>query len=142
MDDLKRQFNRIGMRYTAQRSLVHQLFLGSPCGLTIPEAVSALKDRRVGETTIYRTVRALQEIGRLCWVHDHKGEHRYVACGSRHSHPIVCTVCGKVAECRTCELSVLEKLLGLETGYTVEGHHLEFYGKCADCSRLPAQETQ
>ena len=141
-DELKHQFNELGMRLTNQRRMIYELFENSPCGLTIPEAAAALKDQNVGEVTIYRTVKALQEVGRIYWVHDQNGEHRFVTCSSGHSHPLVCRGCGKVVECRTCGISVLEKLLSLETGFTVEGHHLEFYGICPDCNAVIEKKDQ
>ena len=133
MEDLRDQFNQLGMRFTAQRRMIYELFESSPRGLTVAEAAAALKDRNVGEVTIYRTIRALQDIGRLQWVHDENGEHRFVACSSVHSHPVACRRCGRVVQFRTCEMSILEKLLSLETGFAIEGHHLEFYGICPAC---------
>jgi len=134
LNELKRQFHRLGMRFTSQRRRIFELFENCPRGLTITEAVATLRDEGVGEVTIYRTVKALQEIGRLRWVHDQNGEHRFVACTSEHSHPLVCKRCGKVTEFETCELSLIEKLLSIQTGFTIEGHHLEFYGVCPNCN--------
>jgi len=37
----------------------------------------------------------------------------------------------------SCNLTLLEKLLELETGYRIEGHELELYGLCPQC-RLSA----
>jgi Fur family ferric uptake transcriptional regulator/Fur family peroxide stress response transcriptional regulator len=37
-------------------------------------------------------------------------------------------------ECSDCDLAVLEKLIAKQTGFAVEGHHLEFFGVCPDCS--------
>ena len=61
MEDLRDQFNQLGMRFTAQRRMIYELFESSPRGLTVAEAAAALKDRNVGEVTIYRTIRALQD---------------------------------------------------------------------------------
>jgi len=51
-----------------------------------------------------------------------------------HSHMLVCRSCFKVVESDDCDLSVLEKLIATKTGFTVEGHHLEFFGLCPECS--------
>ena len=131
--DLGNHFRRLGMRFTPQREAVWKLFRDSQRGYSIPEAIEVLKDQNIGMATVYRTVMALQEIGRLSWVHDQNGDHRYVACKSMHGHPLVCEKCGRVQEFVSCDLSVLERLLAVETGFTITGHRLEVSGICPVC---------
>ena len=130
---LRQQFNRTGLRLTAQRERVWRLFENTPVGCTIPRAIALLGRERIGQATVYRTIRALQSIGLLKWVHDVSGEHRFVATRPGHSHLLVCRVCSRMVECRDCDLSILEKLIARQTGFAVEGHHLEFFGLCPDC---------
>ncbi len=131
--DLGNSFRRLGMRFTPQREAVWKLFRDSRKGHSIQEAIEVLKDQGIGMATVYRTVMALQELGRLHRVHDHGGDHRYVASKSVHGHPLVCEKCGLVLEFGFCDLSVLEKLLAVETGFVISGHHLEVLGICPDC---------
>ena len=131
--DLGNRFRRLGMRFTPQREAVWKLFRDSRRGYSISEAIEVLKDQGIGMATVYRTVTALQEIGRLHRVHDQTGEHRYVACKAVHGHPLVCEKCGLVQEFPSCDLSVLERLLAVETGFTIKGHHLEVFGICPAC---------
>ena len=63
--DLGNRFRRLGMRFTPQREAVWKLFRDSQRGYSIPEAIEVLKDQGIGMATVYRTVMALQEIGRL-----------------------------------------------------------------------------
>jgi Fe2+ or Zn2+ uptake regulation protein len=132
--ELRHQFNNSGLRFTPQREAVWRLFESDPAGFTITQATVVLAPQRIGQATVYRTIRALQDMGFLKWVHDQSGEHRYVASRLGHSHMLVCRLCSKAVECSDCDLSVLEKLIARQTGFAVEGHHLEFFGLCPECS--------
>ena len=133
-EDLKEQFNRVGLRFTPQREAVWRLFENDPAGFTIAQATAILGPQRIGQTTVYRTIRALQDLGYLKWVHEDGGEHRFVASRPGHCHMLVCRLCRKAVACSDCDLSILEKLISRETGFAVEGHHLEFYGLCPKCA--------
>ncbi len=133
-DDLKEHFNRVGLRFTPQREAVWRLFENDPAGFTIARVTAILSQRRIGQATVYRTIKALQDLGYLKWVHEEGGEHRFVASSPGHFHMLVCRLCKKVVACSDCDLSILEKLISRDTGFTVEGHHLEFYGLCAECA--------
>jgi len=132
--ELRQQFNRTGLRFTPQREAVWRLFESDPAGFTIAQATVVLTPQKIGQATVYRTIRTLQDLGYLKWVHDRSGEHRYVASRPGHSHMLVCRLCSKAVECSDCDLSVLEKLIASQTGFAVEGHHLEFFGLCSECS--------
>ncbi len=132
-EELKALFNLSGQRFTAQREAIWQLFVEHPKGLTIAQASTALAERNISQTTVYRTVGTLEGMGYLRWVHNPEGEHRYLVTRPGHTHMLVCRQCSRAVECSDCDLSVLEQLLARKSGFTVEGHHLEFYGICPDC---------
>jgi Fe2+ or Zn2+ uptake regulation protein len=135
LEAFRREIRRAKVRLTPQKEAVWGLFAASARGYTLPEACAALKDSSIGQATVYRTIKTLHEHGLLRFVHDHEGEHRYLACSPGHVHLLVCRKCGQAREVTDCDLTTLEKLLAAQTGFTVEGHHLEFYGLCASCSR-------
>lgn len=133
-EELRGQFNKTGLRFTPQREAVWRLFESDPSGYTISQATGILAPRGIGQTTVYRTVKALMDLGYLKWVHDQGGEHRFVASKPGHSHMLVCRSCSKAVELVDCDLSVMEKLIAMQTGFAIEGHHLEFFGLCPECS--------
>lgn len=133
-EDLKIMFNRSGQRFTTQREAIWQLFTEHPKGLSIARATTMLADRKISPTTIYRTVNTLKVMGLLRWVNVPEGEHRFLISRPGHTHMLVCRSCAQAVECSDCDLSILEQLIAHKTGFTVEGHHLEFYGLCPDCS--------
>jgi Fe2+ or Zn2+ uptake regulation protein len=133
-ETLRQHFNKTGLRFTLQRDAVWRLFESDPAGFTISQATVNLAPQGIGQATVYRTIKALQDLGFLKWVHDQGGEHRFVASRPGHSHMLVCRSCSKAVEFGDCDLSVLEKLIATQTGFTVEGHHLEFFGLCPECA--------
>ncbi len=133
-NELRRQFNETGLRFTPQREAVWHLFESDPAGFTLSKACLILASRGIGQATVYRTTKALQDLGYLRWVHGQGDEHRFVSSRPGHSHMLVCRSCSKTIECGDCDLSVLEKLIATQTGFIVEGHHLEFFGLCPECS--------
>ena len=132
--ELRHLFNRAGLRFTPQREAIWRLFESNSAGFTVSQAAATLAPQKIGQTTVYRTIRALQDMEYLKWVHAEGGEHRFVASRPGHSHMLVCRSCSKAVECTDCDLSVLEKLIAKQTGFAVEGHHLEFFGLCSECS--------
>ena len=132
-DDLREAFNAMGKRFTPQRQRIWEVFNEKVTGLTIAQAVDLLKSEGIGHTTVYRTVRELSELGFLKWVHNPDSEHRYISCSGGHCHPLVCRICGKVQLIDCQGMSTLQKLISVETGYLIEGHHLEVFGVCPHC---------
>jgi Fur family transcriptional regulator, ferric uptake regulator len=133
LNELKKAFHSIQKRFTIQRQRIWEAFSEQSEGCTIAQAAERLRATGIGQATVYRTVKDLVDLGFLKWVHDPDGEHRYVACGNTHCHPVVCRVCGNV-KLFSCEgLNTLQKLISIETGFFVEGHHLEIFGICSAC---------
>jgi Fe2+ or Zn2+ uptake regulation protein len=133
IETLRGRFAEAGLRFTRQREAVWNLFARSGRGFSVVEAAKALRKKRIGPATVYRTVALLEEMGLLCRIHDERREHRFVACTPGHVHHLVCTNCGRVVEFEACGIPVLERLLAVETGFSVEGHYLEVYGICSKC---------
>ena len=133
-EELRRQFHLTGLRFTRQREQVYRIFEENSAGYTIAQATEILVLQGIGQATVYRTIKALEELGYLKWVHVQVGEHRFVASRHRHSHMVVCRSCFKAVECIDCDLAVMEKLIAIRTGFAIEDHHLEFSGLCPDCS--------
>jgi len=56
---------------------------------------------------------------------------------SEHHHHLICSDCGAVVDFANCDLGELEQRLSLKTGFEIEGHLLEFLGRCQNCRRYP-----
>ena len=89
---------------------------------------------RVGRMTVYRTLDLLGELGLLRPVYQGTGAAHYVLLLNGHHHHLVCSRCRRVIEFDECALAELAETVGRRYGFAVEGHLLEFYGRCSDCS--------
>ena len=88
----------------------------------------------IGLVTTYRTIEMLDQLDLLCKVHSEEGCQNYLLRRPiEHHHHLVCSMCGTVKEFTGCNLGDIEKKLVTETGFTLNGHLLEFQGICPDC---------
>jgi Fur family ferric uptake transcriptional regulator len=85
-------------------------------------------------STIYRTLDHLLEKGEITARLDDKGETAYMPCApGHHHHHAICRVCGKVEDVDCTALDQLAGSLRSSTGFELDGHAMEFFGKCAAC---------
>jgi Fur family ferric uptake transcriptional regulator/Fur family peroxide stress response transcriptional regulator len=123
-----------GLKATAPRIALVELLSASPRGLSVAEIVASLSKEGIGQATVYRAVALLEKRNLIKCVHGSDGGHRYVRWSSGHVHALVCRSCGRAESFEACGLEVLEKLLAAQTGYVIEGHHVEVYGLCPVCA--------
>jgi Fe2+ or Zn2+ uptake regulation protein len=133
---LRSASKRSGIKLTSARQAVYDTLISNKQGLTIQEAAAELKPKGIGQATVYRTIAILEKINIIKCVHGREGLHKYVAWTNGHVHALVCRACGKASEFDACGLEVLEKLLKEQTGFQIEGHHLEIYGLCPECAHV------
>ncbi|MBA2285899.1 MAG: transcriptional repressor [Ktedonobacteraceae bacterium] len=131
-------FKREGLRITGpRRTLAHLLIETKGRDFTIEQLwdMALARDPSVGRATVFRAVEILQALQLLDRVEFADGSHRFRFCNEagRHHHHITCTTCGKVTEVDAC-LSA-EQIAQVESlaNFAIEGHRLEFFGRCAHC---------
>lgn len=133
-------FSAMGLRSTVQRAAIAEwLAVASASGrdFSAEEAWQELcgSGARVGRATVFRALDALVAQGLIDRVEVASGQRRYRVCGAdAHHHHIVCVDCGKVADVEGCFGSDFEGRITSETGYVLERHSLELFGRCAGCS--------
>lgn len=94
---------------------------------------------QVGRATVFRTIKLLSEIGILCRILLEDGSLRYrVSRRQDHHHHLVCVSCASVQELDACIAPDVLGDLARTTGYEIEGHWLEFFGRCAACRNSTA----
>jgi Fe2+ or Zn2+ uptake regulation protein len=89
--------------------------------------------RAVGRATVFRTMRLLTGLDIVCRVLLEDGSLRYRLSRRGHHHHLVCVSCDSVQDLDECSVSDLVRELATATQYEIEGHWLEFYGRCAAC---------
>ena len=138
---LERALQARGYRLTAARRAILAALTAAGGHVTADElaAAVALAARdggapRVGRMTVYRTLDLLGELGLLRPVYQGTGAAHYVLLLDGHHHHLVCSRCRRVIEFDECALAELAETVGRRYGFAVEGHLLEFYGRCSNCS--------
>ena len=104
------------------------------------EALAA-RVRGVGRATVFRTLKLLVDEGVVCRVLLDDGHLHYRLSRSAHHHHLVCTQCGAIEDFTTCDVAEVIDDLSRRTGYEIESHWLELYGRCSRC-RVGAQRRQ
>ncbi len=87
----------------------------------------------VGRATVYRTLRLLQDEGLLCRVLLEGGDLHYRLTERGHHHHITCTGCGAVRDFSDQEIGGVMEDIARREGYSLRGHWIEIYGRCAVC---------
>ena len=84
---------------------------------------------------MYRTLDILVELGMLRRVHLDDGCHGYALSQAVHGHHLICSSCNQVVEFDGCDLDDLFKRITRKTGFAIEGHWLQVFGRCPKCQR-------
>src|SRR4051794_20278874 len=96
------------------------------------EALAA-RVRGVGRATVFRTLKLLVDEGVVCRVLLDDGKLHYRLSRSPHHHHLVCTECGAIEDFTNCDVRDVIDEMSRRTGYLIESHWLELYGRCGKC---------
>ena len=124
-----------GLKLTQARQAVLQV-LGTAAGhLRVSEVHQ--RARRIapaiGLASVYRAMELLARLHLIRPVHiEHR--HRHYACVEAvHGHHLVCTGCSRVIEFSDCRVDRLAGGLAKRTGFRIDDHSIELYGRCPTC---------
>jgi len=124
-----------GYRLTGPRREVAELIAAREGHFTAADLILDAKARRlaIGRATIFRALDLLTELRLLERLDLPEGEHAYVTCEPSHHHHIVCSSCGRAREVEDHGLREALDEIERHTGYAVDSHRLELYGRCPRC---------
>jgi Fur family ferric uptake transcriptional regulator len=125
-----------GHRVTASRRAVVAAILQQTGHFAADDLVT--RCRGAGRATVFRTLRLLTELGVVCRVLMEDGSPRYLVSRRGHHHHLVCTDCGAVQDLDQCSVAGALRDIADASGYAIEGHWLELYGRCAACRQREA----
>ncbi|MGD0264220.1 MAG: Fur family transcriptional regulator [Candidatus Methylomirabilota bacterium] len=126
-----------GLRLTRSRRAVLQVLSASSEHLKVAEVHRRARriEPRVGLASVYRTMDLLERLHLVKHVHmEHRHRH-YARITEHHGHHLVCNGCGLVVEFTDCQLERLARTLARRTKFQIEGHCVEFFGRCRKCRR-------
>lgn len=125
-----------GYKITPQRRTIINTIIDNHEHLT-PAEIHALVKREhpgIGLVTVYRTLEILAELELICEMHAGGNCRSYlIRRPSEHHHHLICSDCGTVIDFTNCDLEELEQRLSRENGFEINGHLLEFVGRCIKC---------
>jgi len=133
----RREPTDTGLRRTRQRAVVDAVLDEADDFLSAQELHGILRDRKssVGLATVYRTLQALAEEGRVDVLRLGKGEAVYRRCAaSGHHHHLVCRSCGAAVDFTLPSVEQWAEQVASTNGYTELTHTLEIFGLCPRCS--------
>ena len=132
---LRNLFKEKKLSLSHPRLLIYQELSDAQSPLSPLEIYQDLlkKRKKIGLTSIYRTLDLFESLGILFKITNGSGV-KYKLCESEnHHHHIICKACGNVVELNFCGISDWSKKVAESTGYQVVGHQLHFFGFCKDC---------
>lgn len=131
LEEIARQLEARGYRVTPSRRAVIAAVLQQRHHFTVDDLLR--RCRGTGRATVFRTVRLLSEIGVVCRVLMEDGSRHYAVSRREHHHHLVCTACGQVQDLDQCAIEGALRELSQSSGYEIDGHWLELYGRCRAC---------
>ena len=133
-EELAKRLARRGLRLTAQRRVVLDAVTeakGHPAAHEIYERARRVLPQ-ISLGTVYRTLAVLRDAGIIDELHLNETQGRYEERGEPHHH-VVCTGCGRIEDLDAKVFRGLTSRAQMATGFHIEDHRLEFYGRCPDC---------
>lgn len=127
-----------GLRRTAQRDLIMEIFLRTEDHLTSEDLYWLVQkeDPSIGHTTVYRTLKLLTDAGLAREVRfgDNKTyyEHHY---NHQHHDHMICTECGRVIEFFSEAIEQMQDKMADKLGFRPTHHSLRIWGICDVCQK-------
>ncbi|MFN8621066.1 MAG: Fur family transcriptional regulator [Chloroflexota bacterium] len=138
VDPLVAALDRAGYRLTEPRRAVAELIAAREGHFTAQDLLDDAKVRRlgIGRATIFRALDLFTELNALERLDLPSGVHAYVPCEPAHHHHLVCSACGRVTDVDDAGLAGAVEAIQRATGWQVESHRLELYGRCPRCRTI------
>jgi len=124
-----------GYRLTAARQVILEVLVASGGHMSADDLAEKVRQQApgVGRMTVYRTLDLLNELGFIRPVYQGTGAAHYILLEEGHHHHLICSTCDRVIEFDECVLEEIERVVGSRFNFQVQGHLLEFYGRCQAC---------
>lgn len=129
-----------GYRLTSTRRTIAGLIAERDGPFTAADLVAESRARRlhIGRATIFRTLDVLADVGSVERLDLPTGEHAYISCEPSHHHHVVCSDCGASREIDDLGWRSIVRDIERRTGYRIDDHRLELFGRCPACRRRKA----
>ena len=130
---------RHGLKTSRQRELIAEVFFESGGHMRIEDLLERVRklDPKVGQATVYRTMKLLTKCGLAEPRQFGDGHTRYEPTNdtAEHHDHLICTSCQRIIEFVNTQIEQLQDRVAKAHGFVVTHHKMELYGVCADCRR-------
>jgi len=141
MLDWEQRLAEAGCRITAPRQAVMETLLAADRPL-LPQEIqerARARHRQLGLVTVYRTLNLLTGLDLVRRVHREDGCHGYLLAAPGHRHALICQGCARAVEfAGEDDLHAFIQRVEAQTGYRVEEHLLQLFGRCPACQAAAA----
>ncbi|GAC1305294.1 MAG: Fur family transcriptional regulator [Acidimicrobiales bacterium] len=135
---LDRMRTRGGRATATRRAIIGVLLREGHGHLSAEDVVKLVRVSHpdIAESTVYRTLLALEDLGVVEHVHLGHGPSTYHVSPDTHQH-LSCLGCGAVIEVPDEVLTDLADRLQAGYGFRLRPHHFALVGECTDCQHNP-----
>jgi Fur family ferric uptake transcriptional regulator len=134
-----------GGRITATRRATIEVLLAGPDHrhLSAEDVAREVRARLpdVAESTIYRSLGALEDLGIITHVHLGHGPSTFHLADQEHRH-LVCQRCQTTVEVPSHEFEQLSERLEALYGFSIAVEHFALVGECATCHRFLRSQSK
>ncbi|HEY2901298.1 MAG TPA: transcriptional repressor [Polyangia bacterium] len=121
------------LKSTKQRDLIVDEFMAMRGHISLDDlhALVRAKNPAVGFSTVYRTMRLLEEAGLAHERHFEQGRTLYERADARSHHDhLICEKCHHIIEFENDALEALQRKVAIGFGFIITNHRHEIYGLC------------
>jgi Fur family ferric uptake transcriptional regulator len=139
-DLFEEHLRRRGLKMTEPRRTILEAFLSLESHVSAEGllAEARRRDPRIGQATIFRTIKLLAEAGLAREACEDSGGRQYehAFLHAHHDH-LICVSCGKIVEFSDEAIEAAQAAVYRSCGFEPIGHRLELRGTCPDCRQIP-----
>ena len=135
VEEILSALRRSGGRITStRRATVETLLANTDRHISAEEIVAEVRRRHsdVAESTIYRTLSTLEELGVITHMHLDHGPATFHLAGHEHRH-LVCRTCHGIIETPAEMYTELTTDIQRRYGFSVDSEHFALSGVCERC---------
>ncbi|WP_158738400.1 peroxide-responsive transcriptional repressor PerR [Alteribacillus sp. YIM 98480] len=125
------------VRMTPQRHAILEFLFDSMSHPTADEIYKALEGKfpNMSVATVYNNLRVFKEVGIVKELTYGDSSSRFDCVTTDHYH-VICSDCGKIVDFHYPGLDEVETLAEHVTGFQVNNHRMEVYGRCPECKNI------
>ena len=135
--ELEVALKKRGLRLTTQRFAIAKTFFQTDGHLNADDLCTAVRvdHPAIGQATVYRTLKLLEEIGLASSSHFGSASARFEANDGHHHDHLVCTECDTIIEFLNEEIESLQDRIAKQHGFVLTSHRMELFGLCKACRK-------